>query len=216
MRYNFEVRSIAQEAQPIEEKHESFLDGLAGVPAPWGVAQRLPAPELGSEDLCGSLRIGKLLGKGLRGDLVYQFRYPFHDGASDDDWLNIEFNPKKVNYRELIDSVVLKYVSAFDAYYAEIADDEFIFMDFEECRGIDKRHNLYRLPPVSYMRDDFCQRAFGVPPSILAQRVAGHVEEVRLVLGGIFIVLTTEVLPTEQMDRLCWKAKAYLTGQAAG
>jgi hypothetical protein len=211
MKYNWEIRAVADQSQTIEDKHESFLNGLDGLPEPWAVSQRLPAPDPGG-GLSGSLKVAKLLGKGLRGDLVYQFRRPFRDEASQDDYLNVVFNPTKINYKQLVSSVFLKYVGAFGGYYAEIADDEFIFMDYEARRqhGVDKRHGIYRLAPVAYIGQELCRRAFGITPEQVVDRLQGSVEEVRLALDGVFIVLTSEPLPAAQVDDLCWKAKALL------
>lgn len=211
MRYDFEVRSVAQQGQSIEEKHCQFLLGLEGVPAPWGVERPLEAPDPGS-GLSASLKVATMLGAGLRGDLVYQFRRPFRDDASQDDYLNITFNPEKIDYVALVTTVFPRYVGAFDAYYAEISDDEFTFMDHDQRRtlGIDKRHAIFRLPPVCYLHRDLCARALDMTPAQIVHRLQGSVAHLQETATGVIIALTDRPLPTMEMDALCWEAKFRL------
>lgn len=214
MKYNLEVRAVALQSQSIEEKHDAFLFGLDELPSPWGVSHPLPAPDPGS-GLSAALKVAKLFGKGLRGDVVYQFRRPFRNEASQDDYVNVVFDPKKVDYQALVSKVFLQYVDAFDGYYADISDDAFIFMDHEQRRllGVDKRRAIYRLPPVCYMHKDLCLQAIGLSPAEVVWRLRGKVEDVKEVLDGVFIVLMSEALPTAEMDAICWQAKSYLQVQ---
>ncbi|WP_395684136.1 hypothetical protein [Dokdonella sp.] len=106
----------------------------------------------------------------------------------------------------------MQYVEAFGGYYAEISDDEFIFIDHERRRqlGIDKRSAIYRLPPVCYMHKNLCLQALEVSPAEVVKRLRGKVEDVKETLDGVFVVLTSKVLPTAEMDAICWQAKSYL------
>jgi len=210
MKYNLEIRAIARQEQSIEEKHQFFLGGLDSLPPPWGLVQQLPAPDPGG-GLSASLKVAKLLGKGLRGDLVYQFRRPFRDDASQDDFINIVFDPEKVDYQQLVATIFLRYVSAFGGYYAEISDDEFIFMDYDKRRELrsDKRHGIYRIPPVSYLSQNLCLKSLGLTPNQVVERLQGKVEDVRTALDGVLIVLTSKALPTAEMDEICWKVKSH-------
>jgi len=208
MRYQLKVNAIALQAQSIEWKHQKLLAGLEGLPAPWGVRGSVSSPDPGTE-LIAVLKVAKFLGKGLRGELVYQLRRHFFDESSQDDWITIIFNPKKIDYHTLVHNAFLIYASAFNGYYAEISDEEFIFMDFEH-RRYNRRHAIYRIPPVCYMNNDFCARAFDLSPAQIVEKLHGKVEEVREVQNGVFIVLTSKVLPTAEMDALCWHAKNQL------
>jgi hypothetical protein len=214
MKYNFEVRSIARQTQSIVEKHDSFVRGAQHLPLPWQPSADRAAPEPGAA-LSGILKVSELLGKGLGGQVVYQFRRPFRDEASQDDWIDISFNPARIDYRQLVDQTFLDYAAAFDAYYADIADDEFIYMDFDRVRelGIDKRQSLYRLSPVSYLRRDFCQQALGMSPARIVERLQGKIEVARETLDGVFLVLTSGILPADEMDTICWRAKNWLSGE---
>lgn len=211
MRFNMEMRSIALEEQSIVEKHAQFISNLQGVPEPWGIRQQVAAPEPGS-GLSASIKVSKILGNGLKGDLVYQLRRPFRDEAAHDDWMNVSFDPTRINYEELVYSVFPKYVSAFGAYYGEISDDEFIFMDHaaRSRLKVDKRNALYRIAPVTFWDASFCRRAMRMDVETVEARLSGKVEKVSRLGSGILIVLSSQILPTEAMDKLCWSAKQLL------
>lgn len=110
-----------------------------------------------------------------------------------------------------------RYIEAFDGYYAEMTDQEFLHLDWDRMPpGFDARHHLFRLPPVSFMRKDFCARALGLSPSEVVERLHRHVAIAREQLDGVVTVLTYDVLATDEMDRLCWQAKEYLVGAHYG
>lgn len=198
--------------EPIERKHDRFLKGIANLPPPWGAASIVPAPEPGAQ-LVATLPASKFLGKGIKGQVVYQYRRNFRGEAADDDWIDLTFNPSKVDYRALAYDFLPHYVEAFGGYMATISDNEFIYMDFEEKRRLkmDARSSIYRIDPISYFSDGLCERAFGLSAKQVMERLTGKVEDVRLGCGGVFIVLTSAVLPTPEMDKTCWEAKAHLS-----
>jgi hypothetical protein len=212
MKYDFDIRAIAFENQTIEDKHTIFLDKLAKLGRPWGlVDEPLKVPDCGSE-LVAMPNVSKVLNKvkGVGGWFMYHFRRPFDDSSSYDDKIMLSFNPAKIDYRSLIDDALLSYVAAFDAYYAEIADQEFLHIDFEESRKVNSRYHLYRLQPVSYLRRDYCDRALKLSPAQIVARLNGQVARVEEALGGVFIVLTYDPLSTDEMNNLCWEKKALL------
>lgn len=214
IKYDFEINSIAIESQTINQKHEGFLNRLSDLSDPWGIVTQCPAPDPGVYTIA-MINWAHMFGtgKGIGGQILYKFRRKFEDEAFYDDSIMLSFNPRKIEYRGLIDVAMPRYVDAFDGYYAEMTDQEFLHMDWgKRPPGFDKRHNLYRLPPVSYMRRDFCDRALGLTPRQIVQRLEGKVAVAREMLDGVIIVLTYEVLPTAEMDRLCWAAKAHLVG----
>ncbi|MBK8287030.1 MAG: hypothetical protein IPK97_20390 [Ahniella sp.] len=212
MKFNLVVQAVASELQSIEQKHEEFMRSIAGLPQPWGATNRVAAPDPGSE-LCASVKVSKFLGKGLKGDVIYQFRRPFRDSGSEDDSMFVSFNPDKIDYPVLIDYVFPKYVEGFGAYRAEIYDEEFIFLDHQrksELR-INSRHSVYRVPQVSYFSERLCRAAFGLSCAEIVERLKSSVESVREEHNGVFIVITRDVLNTHVMDPLCWKIKGLLS-----
>jgi hypothetical protein len=211
MRYNLELRSIARENESIPAKHSRFLEGLAGIPAPWGLRSSMPAPDPGSA-LNAYLKLSKLVGPEIKGEVVYQFRRPFSNKASDDDWVNSSFNPAKVSLEEIAYVVFPRYIAAFDAYYAEISDDEFIFLDYPERsrRKIETRNSLFRLPPIAFLDAGLCSRALNKTIEQVVEKLTGKVEKVEELHGGVFIILSSKPQPTDVMDKVCWAARALL------
>jgi hypothetical protein len=205
MKYNFEVRSIAQQNELIEDKHQKFLSCIERCPPPWAPVERPSLPPIGGQLSC-SLKASKIFGKGLRGDVVYQFRRPFLDEASQDDYINISFNPKKIDYRVLTSEVLTQYVTGFDAYYAEISDDEFIFLDFEAKRQarFDKRRSIFRLHPVTFVSNSLCLSAFSRPASDVAELLRDDVASLHITSEGLTIVLCEEPISTAEMNDLSW------------
>jgi hypothetical protein len=158
------------------------------------------------------LKLYKVLGPGVRGDLMYISRQPFEDRNSNDDWVWATYNPAKLDRRGLVYDVLPQYVKAFRAYRASIFDDK--FMDIDGAKNqINRRYSLYRLDPVTYMSKWLCERALKMGAATVAKKLSGHVEDVRLADDGVYIVITSEVMPTKKLDGLCWEAKARLLGE---
>lgn len=189
--------------QSIEEKHEAFVRGLASLPLPWRPKNVPAVPDIGA-DLSTSLPVRHLLGKGFRGDVFYRFRQAPHGDAGSDDYLHVTFDPKKIDYRGFVTEVFVPLAVAFDSYFAEILDEEFLFIDYDERkkRGQHRREGFYRLPTVFYMREDYCQRALALSSSEVFTRLQPHVAWVECTRGGVFVVLTLDILATEEIDQL--------------
>tara|TARA_B100000745_G_C20081995_1_gene369638 strand:- start:168 stop:809 length:642 start_codon:yes stop_codon:yes gene_type:complete len=211
MKYYLQLRAIAYEDQTIQEKHSGLIAGLSELPNEWRLRADLLAPEAGN-DPSAILSVTKLLGKGVKGNIIYQKRRPFTDKAVNDDYIDYRFNPAKVSYAELINTVVPSYILAFTPYYAKVNDEEFTYRDYEKERdlGSDPRYVLYRLPPVSFLDRTYCQRSLDMSPEEVVDKLFGHVAEAKLIANGVYIVLSSKPLPTEEMDKLCWKAKGIL------
>lgn len=212
LKYDLKVNSIALEKQSIDSKHKEFVEKMIKVNGVWGGKFSPPAPDAGRE-LFALIKWSEIFGKdiGLVGDIMYQYRRKFGNDSWHDDRIFLSFNPNKIDYRSLIDDAFPIYASNFDGYFAQITDQEFLYLDYEKSRGIGGRGGLYRLPPVSFMRQDFCERAFNMTPAKIVDKLNGRVEMVREIFDGVQIVLTYNALPTGEMDVLCWKAKEILT-----
>ncbi|MDC6171350.1 hypothetical protein [Paucibacter sp. XJ19-41] len=211
MKYYLEARSIPCKQQSIEDKHQAFFSGILDLPSPWGSKSIPKLPPIG-----GNLSVGvgakEFAGPGLKGSVHYSFRGLDADSAYADDFINLAFNPRKIDYQQLVEQIFIKYVQAMNAYFAEISDDEFIFQDYDERKRlkIDARHGLYRIPAVLYARDDFCRRALGLGAAEVQARLNDRVATSELIQGGVLIVLSRDVLTAPEMDALSTKAKSAL------
>lgn len=211
MRFKFQVRSIPDPSISIQDKSTKFFEEIRALPAPWGAMAEPTIPAI-KGDLSVGIKASKFLGKGPTGDLNFHLRSHVVDSASGDDFIYLMFNPAKIDYVELIESVFCQYSVAFGAYFSEISNEEFIYSDFEGIKkaGVGSRHGLYRVPPVLYMNEDYCRRAFAITPDEVCRRLSGHVQKIEKNGSGIFLVLTYDPLPHEHMDVLCKAAKARL------
>jgi hypothetical protein len=208
MKYYFEARSIPSVACTIASKHNQFLEGTRDLRSPWGSTGNVPAPDIGA-GLSTGVSARKLLGRGLSGDINYHYRGDLRDHASSDDFFYFVFNPEKIDFAYLVDVVFLQYVKAFDPYYAAITDQEFVHLDFEDNASLspNARNSLFRLGAVTYMKDDFCRRAWGMSAPELVQKLQGGVEHVCEAADGVFLVLTSKVLPLEELKALTASAR---------
>ncbi len=212
MKYYFEARSIPSENISIEVKHARFLSRIKGLMAPWGCTADVPAPDVGGA-LSAGVSVRKFLGKGLSGDVHYYFRGGLWDHPSSDDFFNIYFNPHKIDFAYLVDEVFVAYVEAFDPYYAQITDLEFVHMDFDEMAELptNARTGLFRPGIVSYMGEEFCRRVWGMGASDMARKFEGQVEQVRCAAGGVVLVLASTALPLEEAKSITDLAKGLIT-----
>tara|TARA_B100000745_G_C20097845_1_gene375425 strand:+ start:205 stop:846 length:642 start_codon:yes stop_codon:yes gene_type:complete len=211
MKYYLELRAVVHEDFSMESKHSKLISSLEHLSANWNLSSS-QSPSLSPGDPCAVLTISKCLPKGVRGEIVYQRRLPYDDKASNDDYISINFDPNKVEYKKLIEQIFPGYISAFQPYWANIYDEEFTFLDFTEIRKqqIEARHQIYRISPVTYLHQNYTQRALGMTPEQVIKKLDGNVERVELISGGVYIILSSYPLPTEEMDKLCWKAKGFL------
>jgi hypothetical protein len=210
MKYIFTVDAVAHEEQLVLDKHREFVEALGDLPDPWAMNKDFEIRDEGFP--ATMLKLYKVLGAGVRGDLLYTYRQPFEDKGSNDDWVRATYNPAKLNHRELIYDVLPQYVKAFRAYRANITDDKFMDIDGSKAL-VNTRYAIYRLDPVTFMSNWLCERALKMDAATVAKKLEGHVEDVRVADDGVYIVITSEVMPTEKLDGLCWETKARLLGE---
>jgi hypothetical protein len=205
MKYSFELRSRASEDETISRKHEMFTNALVTVSPPWGFSKNaIPsAPDPGAE-LVAYLGLGKYLGKGVQGDVYYQFRRRFRDEGSDDDFVDLTFNSAKVDFPTLAYEVFPKYVAAFDAYRAEIAHDEFSYVDYDTLREqrSDFRNAIHRVFQVCFFDKLLCLRALNLTPKEVMSRLRGSAEAVRLLHDGVHIIGRSAPMSFADADKL--------------
>lgn len=202
MKYELLLRSRASREESIPAKHERLLAGMREIAPPWGLGGTTgpSAPDPGGE-LIAQARLTPFLGRGIRGEVVYQFRRDFRDEGSADDFLSLTFNPEKVNYAAFVDEALPKYLSAFDAYRGELGDAKFTHLDFDAARKVDFRHGVFRVYPVSYYDKQLCLRAFELEPDEIVARLADTCERVTRHGDGVLVVVSTKPLSLTEADQ---------------
>lgn len=212
MKYCLELRARARADQSIKAKHARLVDVLSNLPSPWGMPKdKPPTPDLGGE-LVAHANLGKFLDRNIKGHVYYQFRRSFRDEAGDDDFIDLTFNPEKIDYYTLVTNIVPIYVEAFDAYLAMVKHDDFSDTDYDKLREIefDARHKIYRVFPACYYDAILCQRALGLKPKQVAERLHGRVEIVQASEQGVYIVIKSTPMDFSTADETSRKLRQLL------
>jgi hypothetical protein len=119
------------------------------------------------------------------------------DHASHDDSVVIEFDSRKVEWKQFIDAGLVGYVRAMDAYLARVyrwdaAPEEHelkVSASRSSGKNLDGRDGLFRFGPASFMDRELCRRGCnGMTPEQIVRQLIGTVPEVRLLNDGVLIV----------------------------
>ncbi|WP_121356802.1 hypothetical protein [Flavisolibacter nicotianae] len=210
MRYRFDLSSRTSINISVEQKHEKIINGLKVIPKPWGVEDGFyPVPDF-ADGIIAIFPLDNILGEGITGNIIYRYRRRLEDSSMDDDIINIEFNPKKVDYGHLLNETFKKYIDFFDPYAAQIFDEEIIYQDFERVQNKNLRKELIRLYPVNYYDTQYCNDALGMSPIQIKELIAGSVEKAELYRNGIIIIVSSKLLYVEQADKIDMELKSLL------
>lgn len=210
MRYLVEVRSVVNPREERKAKFARFLAGLGKLAPPWsGVGSEVELDESG--DFIAHASAASLFPV-PEGDITLADRSYLKDSAEFDDALGFSIEPLTMDFRAFVYDVFPGLMSAFDGYYGEIADQEFIRADLEQRRAlkIDARFSIYRLAPVTLISEQLCKRAFGMTASQVAMRLAGAVEHVSLRDPGVLIIQSSRPLSFDEAARMTWATKSLL------
>jgi len=212
MKYLFEIASRTTLDQSVEKKHKTLIEGLKQVPDPWGVADKSKDYDVSAfgNQLISVFKLNKILGKNIKGEIIYRYRRLLADDSSNDDHIHIEFDPSKIKYIELIDVVLKQYVSSFDAYSASIFNEDLIFEDFEKSRNKNFRDTILRFYPVCFFDEELSLRALKLAPQEVITRLTGQVEKVEIFRGGVVIIATNHLMSREQANDFDLKIASLL------
>jgi hypothetical protein len=219
-KYILDLRSRPKLTEDIDSKHAAFIEECKSLPSPWS----LNKGEISVSDIKGELSaiadISQVLGKGFNGEIVYQLRSESYlrDAAQFDDNLGIEFNPKKIEFSILVNQVLPILIDAFDCYRATIYEKTIARRDWREivkhCRDsgsdVNGRDGVFRINAVNYFDRELCLRAFGLSPEEIESKLTGNVEKVEIIGDGVYILVTSDVLNSEEIEQLDSNIKAFL------
>ena len=195
MKYKLCVNARSTEAVSISQKHTYLVAGLAAVPGSWGLASAEHAVPDPGRELSAHFPLGKSLRtRGVRGFASYRFRGGLRDHSSCDDYIDLDFNPERVDFGALIESLP-QYIAAFDPYFAYVADEEFGFLDFNRSRNMDGRASVLRVYPICFLGGGLCVKALGLSVGEVARRLAPKAESVSEIGGGVLVVGHSKPVP---------------------
>jgi len=197
MKYILKVNTRTSDLVSVNDRHKKFINGIIGLDNNWGLQPGIDyvAPEFKNSESLTTFPLGKMLKKKQKGDIIYVYRSSkLTDEGVDDDRVWLEFNPAKVDYQQLVYEALPLYISNFNAYLAQIYDDEFIDIDFDLSRGKNLREVIYRFYPVHYIDDQLCTRALGYNLYEMKERLEGNVEAILSIGRGLLIISTSLVM----------------------
>jgi len=169
----------------------------------------ISVPDIGA-DLCVQVSLTPFLGSGLACGLLYQFRSPSYlrDNAKYDDLMICEFNPEEVDFVAVARRVFPLYVDAFTPYRGAVIPqkdlggedwDEIVGLCKETGKDVDGRDGIYRISIVNYFDRELCRRAFNLSPEQIADRLKDKVELASLLLDGVLVIVTSEMVDRETL-----------------
>jgi hypothetical protein len=190
------------------------MQGLMAIDLPWGLRgkQPLPVPDIGDQ-LQVEVDLSASLGSGIKATLSYVFRAATYlrDEGHYDDCFFVDFDHVASDYRAFVVDVFPAYVRAFQPYRAAIVlDEDLAVEDWERVtelrrttgKDVDGRDSVFRVGPVNYFDRELCRRAFGLAPEEIVKALEGRVESVSILLDGVFIIGTSQLLNREGVAKL--------------
>ncbi|QKF50570.1 hypothetical protein [Pseudomonas graminis] len=206
--HKLEFRHRPKFSEPIEKRHEIFLEKLSGLGKPWDLAGAVEVPDI-EDELVISVSLDKVLPKGIKGRIVYSLRSEkyLEDDAQFDDSLFVDFSIAKTDYSDLLKRVFPAYVQAFGAYRAALHDWSVTRSDWPAVvaacdatkKDVNGRDGVFRINAVNYFDEELCLRAFGKSPQQIISCLKGHVEEASELDGGVLIVVSYTPLSTSEI-----------------
>jgi hypothetical protein len=207
MKFIFELVSKSNELVSAETKHKGVIEALKRIPKPWGIDNaEYPFTGFGS-GISSVFGLNKYLGNGIKGDVIYS--YTRNSSPENDDRLNIDFSPKKINYKELIETVFKRYVNFFTPYEASIFNLETVYYFFENRDKYDLS-NYFKFPPVFFWNSEYCNNKLKMSLTELKNKLDQDVENVELYKDGIFVIATSKLLTLNESNELDFRLKALL------
>jgi hypothetical protein len=207
-----QLRYRARADESIDERHAAVMSKLASIPKPWGLegSDPVPVPDIG-DGLAVQIEFAPDPSNEIGGYISYLFRSDVYlkDHAQYDDLMIVEFDPEKVDFAYVMQTVFPKYVHAFEAYRATIIVDEDLALDdwdviCEKNRetgfDVNGRDGVFRITPVNYFDRELCHRAFGLSPKEIFERLDGKVELVQLLDDGILLIASSKLLSRQEIE----------------
>jgi len=218
-KYTLELRSRAKSEEPFESKHIMFIEKLKKLESPWSLENLGSLPDIG-DGLSVTVSLNKSVGKLFKGDLEYVFRGSTYleDKAQYDDTLFIEFDPLKVDFSDIVSRVLPVYIDSFQCYRATIQDSSITRNDWNQVvelcnstgKDIDGRDGVYRINAINYYDRELCQRAFGLSPQQIVDRLYGKIESVSLLFDGVMLIYSSKLLERDEIQKIDAEVKALL------
>lgn len=197
MKYIVELISIVNNSVSFEEKHKKVIEGLKVVPSPWGIGDgEFITPSFGN-GLSAIFKLNKFLRNSIKGEVIYTYRGI--NSRETDDRIYLEFNPIKINFNELINTVFKQYIDFFDPTEASIFNKEIVQYDYENRDKYDLT-KFIRFYQVFFWNQSYCEKKLGLSLLEFKNKISNHVERVELFKDGIIVIASSKLLTLEESN----------------
>jgi len=214
------LRHRAQHDDDFRKRHAYFLEKIRDLPDPWNLKHAESPPDFGNA-LITTADLGCNSKHKLRGFVCYQFRSKeyIRDDGQYDDFISIDFSPKRANYDLVARTVFPTYVRAFQCYVAMIENKQMSNNDswkYEEAnrtysaRNFNTRWTVIRINAINYFDRKLCWRAFWKSPERIVEKLKGHVEDVRILGDGVLLVYTYDFLQEDELAKVDRRVRTML------
>jgi hypothetical protein len=211
MKYELYLSSKPENA--VADKHRKVMSAFSHFKNPWHIEQSdFQTPDFGSEISADFSFKGYLPGF-IKGFVSYRHREMLEDTSLHDDYLQLTFNTAKIDFLYLIEEVLPTLIQSLDAYFAYIANEELIYVDFKRSRHKNFRSEIVRFYPVIFLSEDLCSRFLGMTCAQVKAKVESSTEKTQLINDGILIVSALHPLTVEESNRIDMELNALLISQ---
>ena len=211
MKCIFEINARVSLKESAELKHQKIIASLMDVSLPWGLDKQSEVPFPGFKDNSVALvQLKKNFNNGIKMDLMYRYRNMLDDHHSSDDRAYVEFNSNKIDYKNLIEVILPKYIDIFNPYFVGIYNESLIYKDFEASRNKNYRKTVIRFYPVLYYDEKFCTEVLKMGVKDIFKRVRGDVFKVDFHNNGIIIIAGIAPFSVEESDEFDKKMRILL------
>lgn len=188
MKYQLMIRALP-DAVPAQLRHEAICRVFDSVGSLRCETKTVPDPGKQSH-----VEIALKGDPKVRGSVTYQNRIYTRDEAEFDDYIQLTFDPKRLDLAEFVRDVFRPLCAASEAYVGYVGDEEFIYHDFERNRGVNLRDSILRIYPIAFVSADLCKRVLRRTPQEVCERLDGVAQ---VFSGGVLIVANTSPIDFE-------------------
>jgi len=145
--------------------------------------------------------LSRALPKSVTGDVNYNCGMVDDGTQQSDNYLTIRFDPSKQDVPCLIDPVIPALISALVPYCLIFTDENIDIDDWRERVITNGRTEVGRFGMVTYLDCKLCRAAFDLTPAGVKKCVAHAVESVTPDRNGVLVVLSGNVLESDELRR---------------